>query len=155
MCILVYYSAGRYAPPETGVYVLFIASLVFYGYWNWRYLPLLLGSITFNYFMGRAILRTRSKRLLSLGIVVNVLVLGYYKYALFAAENLQSVFGIDLHLGKIVLPIGISFFTFTQIAFLCDAYDNDVSSLNVSRYGLFVSFFPHCIAGPILHHKSM
>jgi D-alanyl-lipoteichoic acid acyltransferase DltB (MBOAT superfamily) len=82
-------------------------------------------------------------------------VLGYYKYALFAAENLRAVFGIDPHLGTIFLPIGISFFTFTQIAFLCDAYGNDVSSLNISRYGLFVSFFPHCIAGPILHHKSM
>ncbi|WP_249780620.1 MBOAT family O-acyltransferase [Bradyrhizobium sp. dw_78] len=132
---------------------LFVASLAFYG-WDDPYflIPLILASITFNYFVGRAIGATHKGSTLAFGIVVDLGLLAYFKYANFIAENLAFLGAPPLH---IALPIGISFFTFTQIAFLVDCYRDQTNEYNPLHYGLFVSFFPHLIAGPILHHKEM
>lgn len=134
------------------------ASLFFYGWWDVRYLPLLLASITFNYGCashlrpGRHIKR---KLILAGAIGVNLGLLVYYKYAGFFAASFAELTGGPRVLLHIVLPIGISFFTFTQIAFLVDTYQGKVVESRFVYYLLFVTYFPHLIAGPVLHHKEM
>ena len=141
---------------------LALASFAFYGWWNPKYVVLLAGSILFNYSAGLAIVRAgaagqrgRSKQLLVLAVIANLGLLGYYKYANFFLDNLNALTGAGVSLGQIILPLGISFFTFTQIAFLVDAYQGKAREYNFVHYGLFVTYFPHLIAGPILHHSEM
>jgi len=143
---------------------LAFASLVFYGWWDVRYVPLILVSIAFNYTVGRLLiawgkpasrLSDHRKKLLAFGIIGDILLLGYYKYADFFLENVNAALGTDYPLPNIVLPLGISFFTFTQIAFLVDAYRQKAKEYDIVNYVLFVTFFPHLIAGPILHHGEM
>src|SRR5262245_35970747 len=98
------------------------ASLFFYGWWNPVYVALLVGSVLFNYGVGRALLVYRRRALLALGIAGDVLLLGIFKYAGFFVANLNHLPGIALPVPQIVLPLGISFFTFTQIAYLVDVY---------------------------------
>lgn len=132
---------------------LFAASLAFYGWDDPRFLiPLIAASIAFNYAVGRAITATHYRSILLFGIVVDLSLLMYFKYINFIAENLAFLGAPALH---VTLPIGISFFTFTQIAFLVDCYRAEAREYNPIHYGLFVSYFPHLIAGPILHHKEM
>lgn len=141
---------------------LALASLFFYGYWNPAYIGLLLCSIVANYSFGTWIAKagvtnnnTVQKRLLVTAIVTNLLLLGYYKYANFFLDSINDVAGTQWSFGTIILPLGISFFTFTQIAFLVDTYQGKVKEYNFVHYLLFVTYFPHLIAGPILHHKEM
>jgi len=141
---------------------LALASLVFYGYWNPAYVGLLLGSIVFNYACGmwiaKAHVRQEARRkthLLVFAISADILLLSYYKYANFFLSSVNSLTGSDLTLGEIILPLGISFFTFTQIAFLVDTWQGRVKEYNFIHYVLFVTYFPHLIAGPVLHHKDM
>jgi len=138
------------------------ASLLFYAWWDYRYVGLLVASIAFNYLFGVAIARAtesarrhRSRALLTFAVVVNLVVLGYFKYANFFLESVGAIAGTRWGIGNVVLPLGISFFTFTQIAFLVDAYRGLVTSYHPVHYALFVTYFPHLIAGPILHHKDM
>lgn len=135
------------------------ASLFFYGFWNPPFVLLLLGSICFNYAMGHRISRDRpairSKRLLVFAVTANLVLLGIYKYANFFIVNLNALTDANLALTNVVLPLGISFFTFTQIAFLSDAYRGSVRERNFGHYLLFVTYFPHLIAGPLLHHKEI
>jgi D-alanyl-lipoteichoic acid acyltransferase DltB (MBOAT superfamily) len=135
-------------------------SLFFYGYWNVVYVPLLLGSIFVNFFVGSALandkpLKVTKKALLIFGIIFNILLLGYFKYTDFLLDNFNGLFGADIPLSHIILPLGISFFTFTQIAFLVDAYKDKVKEYDLLNYMLFVTYFPHLLAGPILHHSEM
>jgi D-alanyl-lipoteichoic acid acyltransferase DltB (MBOAT superfamily) len=137
-------------------------SLFFYGWWNPAYIGLLLGSIFFNYSMGLVLAREatrpesqRRARLLVLGVGANLALLGYYKYANFFLGATNALTGTSWNLGEIILPLGISFFTFTQIAFLVDAWRGIAREFNFIHYGLFVTYFPHLIAGPVLHHKEM
>ncbi len=135
-----------------------VASLFFYGWWDYRYLPLLLASIGFNYLFGRLITESnvgQKKFWLTLGVVSNLLLLSYYKYAAFFVSVFHELSGITASISAIALPIGISFFTFTQIAFLVDTYQNKVKEYRFVHYLLFVTYFPHLIAGPVLHHKEM
>ena len=141
---------------------LALASLFFYGYWNPAYVGLLLGSIACNYAFGlwiaKAAVRhknTQKKHTLIVAISANLLLLAYYKYANFFVGNINGVAGTEWSLGDIILPLGISFFTFTQIAYLVDTYQGKVKEYNFIHYLLFVTYFPHLIAGPILHHKEM
>jgi D-alanyl-lipoteichoic acid acyltransferase DltB (MBOAT superfamily) len=141
------------------------ASLFFYSWWNVIYLPLILGSILFNFTIGSTIThinttqrskkRLSSKTILTFGILANVLLLVYFKYMDFFITNANALAGSHWELMHIVLPLGISFFTFTQIAYLVDAYRNEVKEMDYLNYTLFVTFFPHLLAGPILHHKEM
>jgi D-alanyl-lipoteichoic acid acyltransferase DltB (MBOAT superfamily) len=142
------------------------ASLFFYSWWNIFYLPLILGSILFNFTVGSTITKANGtqikpkkyisqKTLLTFGIAVNILLLGYFKYMDFFITNANLVLGTRWDLMHIVLPLGISFFTFTQIAYLVDSYRNEVKEMDYLNYTLFVTFFPHLLAGPILHHKEM
>lgn len=143
-------------------------SLFFYSFWNIYYLPLLLSSIFVNFFVGSALadaptaskstrpLKTlTSKQLLLFGVLFNITLLGYFKYTDFLLTNINGLLGSNTQLLHVVLPLGISFFTFTQIAFLVDAYKSKVKEYNLLNYMLFVSYFPHLLAGPILHHSEM
>ena len=96
-----------------------------------------------------------SKLLLVLGITVDLLLLGYFKYRNFFIENVNEVAGTNFRLHEVLLPLGISFITFQTIAFLVDCYKNKTSERNLLDYALFVSFFPQLIAGPIVHHGEM
>lgn len=134
------------------------ASLFFYGWWDYRYLPLLIGSITFNYWCAmflRSGSHAQRKRVLTAAVAANLGLLAYYKYAGFFASTIAELTGSPLAPLHIVLPIGISFFTFTQIAFLVDTYQGKVKESRFVHYLLFVTYFPHLIAGPVLHHKEM
>jgi D-alanyl-lipoteichoic acid acyltransferase DltB (MBOAT superfamily) len=137
------------------------SSVFFYGYWNPVYVGLLLGSVAFNYAFGMWIAKVRVQKMgkakhpLVVAVSANVLLLAYYKYSSFFLGNIDSVAGTHLSLGEIALPLGISFFTFTQIAFLVDTYQGKVKEYNFIHYALFVTYFPHLIAGPVLHHKEM
>lgn len=143
---------------------LVLASLFFYSYWNIAYLPLILISMTFNYAIGTGLAKhaARSpkplvsrKTILYSSVTANLLLLGYYKYSGFFISNLRHLAGVDLNLSNIVLPLGISFFTFTQMAYLVDSYRGECREYDFLNYVLFVTFFPHLIAGPILHHKDL
>lgn len=137
---------------------LFAASLFFYGYWMPEFTLLLLGSICGNFVIGMRIAkaaRPAAKAWMALGVTANLLLLGWFKYANFFVDNLNAAFGMQVDIGRVLLPIGISFFTFTQIAFLADAYQKGVREYKFSHYGLFVTYFPHLIAGPVLHHAQM
>ncbi|WP_287982720.1 MBOAT family protein [Piscinibacter sp.] len=141
---------------------LAIASIFFYGYWSPRYVLLLIASIVANFAAGRLIdaLRQagsadRARVALIAAIGANLGVLGYYKYANFFVDTLNAAAGTGLSLGEIVLPIGISFFTFTQIAYLVDTHVGKVRERGFVPYALFVTFYPHLIAGPVLHHAEM
>lgn len=138
-------------------------SLFFYAYWNVTYLPLLIISIIFNFTIGIGLSPNQiskqqlfSRRfILVCSITANIALLGYFKYANFLVDNINAVLNINYHLPPIILPLGISFFTFTQIAFLVDSYHGKAKEYNFLNYTLFVTFFPHLIAGPILHHREM
>ena len=156
-----FYRIGKYS-HRLAMLWLAAASLFFYGWWDARFVGLLLGSITFNYsaayLMGTRVARhaVQQARMLLIGAVAcNLALLGYFKYANFFAENLNRFAGTTLPLGEVFLPLGISFFTFTQIAFLVDTYQGKVKEYNFIHYALFVTYFPHLIAGPVLHHKEM
>jgi D-alanyl-lipoteichoic acid acyltransferase DltB (MBOAT superfamily) len=131
---------------------LIIASLVFYSWWDWRYIGLLLASAAANYLIGGRIAAHQSaaRAWLAAGIALDLTVLGLFKYLAFFA----GIAGWRLG-GSIVLPLGISFYTFTQIAFLIDLARTGERPPGARDYLLFVTWFPHLIAGPILHHRDM
>ncbi len=141
---------------------LSIASIFFYAYWSIIALPILLISICINYWFGTLLSKPNLKHrqaLLTISIIVNILALGYFKYINFFIDNindLREFMGLDpFDSINIILPIAMSFFTFTQIAFLIDNYQGKVKERNFIQYTLFVSFFPHLLAGPLIHHKQM
>ena len=134
---------------------LTLASLVFYGWWNPAYVPLLIGSILFNYLVGGRLLKQPSRALLILAVAANIALLGYYKYTGFLLGTLDHVFDAGWSIDDIILPLAISFFTFQQIAYLVDAHDGEVREHDFVHYCLFISFFPQLIAGPITHHGEM
>lgn len=133
---------------------LIAASLTFYAWWDVHYLPLLLLSMLVNYGIGQRI-EQQNKPLLVSGIIFNLGLLGYFKYADFFINNIDQVFGLNIPELQIVLPLAISFFTFQQISYLVDRYQGKVAHTHPADYVLFVTFFPQLIAGPIVHHKEM
>lgn len=135
--------------------VLVLASLFFYAYWNPIYLPLILASVFFNYFFGRLLAKKRKKSILTIGILGNVFLLGYFKYADFFIENYNFIFSANTPLLHIVLPLAISYFTFQQIAFLVDSFRGLTKEYNFLNYSLFIMFFPQTLMGPIVHHKDL
>ncbi len=156
---LLLFAALRRAGGRLPMLLLLAASLVFYGWWDWRFLPLLLASMAFNHLVAGRILAVaeagRRRRWLALGIAVDLAVLGWFKYAIFLAGILDQLTGWQARLGWVVLPIGISFFTFKQIAYLVDVHRGIAVERDPLRYALFVSFFPDLLAGPLVHHREL
>jgi D-alanyl-lipoteichoic acid acyltransferase DltB (MBOAT superfamily) len=158
---LAFFGLARWSHAAAAAW-LALASLFFYGWWNWAYVPLLVASAAFNYFCGARLARlVRQHRTVAAGalfafaVTANLLLLGYFKYANFLLGIWTSFGGPAPIVGQIILPLGISFFTFTQIAFLADVRRGYAKEYNPVHYGLFVTYFPHLIAGPILHHREM
>ncbi|WP_342528366.1 MBOAT family O-acyltransferase [Chryseomicrobium sp. FSL W7-1435] len=140
-----------------GIVLLLLSSLFFYAWWNPAYLLLLIVSILVNYGVGTWMMRTEAmkKQILILGIIFNVLLLGYFKYTDFFIANFNHVLNTNFQLLHLLLPLAISFYTFQQIAYLVDRYKGKVEDNNFLNYALFISFFPQLIAGPIVHHKEV
>lgn len=138
---------------------LILSSLFFYSWWNLKYLPLILLSVAINYLTGYLLAKSGDSRnkkvILITGLVFNIGLLGYFKYYDFFIFNANLIFPSSLKAMSLLLPLGISFFTFTQIAYLVDTYKGIVKDTNFFNYILFVTFFPHLLAGPIIHHKEM
>lgn len=159
--LFLFHSLRRLGWERGSIFSLSVMSLIFYGWWNYIYLfliiPLMIGNFAIAIYIdrNRANRSVQAKAALVLGITGNIVVLGYFKYANFFVESFNELFGYELILEKIVLPLGISFFTFQKIAFLVDVYGGRVQRLNFLDYSLFVTFFPQLIAGPIVHHTDV
>lgn len=153
--LILYYQLAKRISNSAAKNFLIFASLCFYSYWDVKNLPILLTSILVNYLFGHFLSKNRSKFILTAGIAFNLLFLGYFKYTDFVLQNLNSLAGTAFELQSIVLPLGVSFFTFTQTAYLVDVYRGETKEYTKSDYLLFVTIFPHLIAGPILYHKDM
>ena len=150
---------GRFGDHRYALGWLVLASLFFYGWWNPAYLLLIGFSIAFNYMVGFMLGAgghwPGRKALLIFGIAVNLGLIGYFKYFEFLLTNTNAAFGTNFFVEHIVLPLAISFFTFQQITYLVDSYQQQAREISFLRYCLFVTFFPQLIAGPIVHHGEM
>ncbi len=170
VCLVGFFLLGGAGWTRAASLWLSFMSLGFYAWWNpdpshpWnpKYLGLIVGSIVFNYLLGVRIsaaigreARGAAKAALTFGVTVNLVVLAYYKYANFLVDNLNALAGTNLVHAHIALPLAISFFTFTQIAYLVDSFHGVTKEYNFRWYLLFVSFFPHLIAGPIVLYRSL
>ncbi|MEK7794329.1 MAG: MBOAT family protein [Candidatus Hydrogenedentota bacterium] len=153
--ILGFMAVGRLAGSRGAIVWLILASLFFYGYWNPIYLWLIAGTILANYAAGRALDRWRSRALLGAAIAGNLALLGYFKYANFFVDTFNGATGAGMYLAPIVLPLGISFFTFQKIAYLVDSYRGLNPKHNLLHYSMFVTFFPQLLSGPIVHPSEI
>lgn len=156
----VYFLAQRFAGDKPAKIWLVAASLFFYAWGNILFLPLLAGTVIFNYFIVRLIRKNRSrpalsKMLLALSVLENLGLLFYFKYLNFFLGNVNYVFGMDYILRDIVLPIGISFYTFQILAHVIDTYRGEGSDSTFLEFSVFVTFFPQLIVGPIVRHDYM
>lgn len=156
--VLGYFAINKMKKHKLAKYFLLIMSLVFYGYFNIYYLAIILSSIFIN-FLGGVLLRNTEKewiRKLELGILllINIGILFYYKYFDFFIININSIFNQSFNLLNILLPLGISFFTFQQLSYIVDCYKDKKINYKFVDYALFVTFFPQLIAGPIVLHSE-
>lgn len=156
---IIYYSICKTKLIKYANLWLLISSLFFYAYYKIDYLPIIISSIIFNYIMGYFVQKDYSQRikkaLLCFAVVGNLLLLCYYKYFNFLIETINSFSFTHFDTMKILLPLGISFFTFQQISYITDSYKGEVKQTNIIDYSLFVSFFPQLIAGPICTFKEL
>ena len=159
LCLLFYFGLNRFGQYKLAKGVLVLFSLYFYAFFNWSYLPIIITSILINYaistglkFSGEPLKR---KILLSAGLLFNIGLLGYFKYYDFFISNMNIIFQSNFTLRHILLPLGISFFTFQQIAFVIDSYHRRVMMPSFLDYCNFVTFFPQLIAGPIVLPEEM
>lgn len=155
ICLFGYYFLVHSGKNETAKMFLIAMSLWFYGYFNLSYLLIMVCSIVVNYMFHRALSRRPQKAVVILAVAANLGVLFYFKYFDFFLETINVVFGTSAALRNILLPLGISFFTFQQISFVVDTYRGEVYNCSPVDYALFVSFFPQLIAGPIVNHGEM
>lgn len=157
----IYFYLNKKRMTEASKGFLVVSSLLFYSWWNIVYLPLILVSMMFNYVIGTSLTKDEEhkkvskKQLLIIGVVGDIGLLGYFKYSDFFISNVNFVLGSDITLLQLALPLAISFFTFQQIAYLVDSYRGETKEYDFLNYGVFVTFFPQLIAGPIVHHKEM
>ena len=160
--IAIYFLIQRRGPSAAARAWLLLCSLFYYSYWNIMYLPLLLASILVNFGIGRVLAggagpfrKLPRLAILWAGIIFNVGLLGYYKYTDFFISTANSALGTGFGLLNLALPLGISYFTFIQISFLTAAYRGLGQEKSILNYGLFVSFFPQLMSGPIVYHGEM
>ena len=145
-------AARRVGGPRAGLAALVLLSIAFYGVWEPRFLPLLAGSVVFNYLVASALRGRgdwRERAWLSVAIAVNLVLLGWFKYAGFVAETAGWT------APNIALPLAISFFTFQQIAYQVERFRGDIARHDPLEYAAFVTFFPQLLAGPIVLHREM
>lgn len=159
VALIGYYLLNRFNQITLGKVWLILASLYFYSFWSLKNLPLLCGSIIVNYFIGHALHSELSwiskKNLFRLGVIFNLGLLGFFKYADFAIWNINWLFELKINPIIAALPLGISFFTLQQIAFLVDSYEGLTEEKSFIDYAFFVSFFPQLVSGPIVHYGQL
>lgn len=159
VCIGGYYCLNHFKKYDLGQFFLLAMSLWFYAYFNFSYLFMIMGSVAVNYFFYYLFGRTDGQRarkwILGAGLTVNLGVLIYFKYMDFFIANINALFHREYALWGILLPLGISFFTFQQISFIVDAYRKEVPPCSFLYYASFVTFFPQLVAGPIVTHDEL
>lgn len=158
--LIIYFTLNRYGKNNVAKGWLVIASLYFYSYFHLSYLYLILTSIIINYFIGnklnhKSLTGKERKIWMIVGVIFNLGLLGYFKYYDFFVENINTVFRTNFTLLHILLPLGISFFTFQQLSFIIDSYNEKSMKYDFLSYCLFVTFFPQLIAGPIVLPNEM
>jgi alginate O-acetyltransferase complex protein AlgI len=158
LAVIGYFALARRSSHAAKL-LLCALSCIFYMWWKAWFVIVLLASMVINYGIGAHLVRRAkehsARTLLVAGLIFNIGLLGYFKYADFFISNVNAMLGSNWSLLNIALPLGISFFTFTQIAFLVDAWRGNVTALTPTNYFLFVTYFPHLLAGPIIHHREM
>ncbi len=160
LTLIIFFQIHKRGYHQAAIAWLVVASLFFYGWWNPAYLGLIVFSILFNYLTGACLglkekILVSRKLILTIGLIVNLGLIGYYKYANFFVSTTNDLVGTTITLNKIILPLAISFFTFQQITYLVDSYRGETKEYSFLNYCLFVTFFPQLIAGPIVHHKEV
>jgi D-alanyl-lipoteichoic acid acyltransferase DltB (MBOAT superfamily) len=158
--LTIFFIFGKLGWRRVAIAWLVAASMFFYGWFSTRYLAMLAVLILVNFGLGQRLSRDfrdgkQRPYLLACGIAINLAVLAYFKYANFFIGNVNAAIGTTFVLQNIILPIGISFFTFQKIAYLVDAYRGEAEGYGLLEFSLFVMFFPQLIAGPIVHHKEI
>ncbi|MCB1746349.1 MAG: MBOAT family protein [Gammaproteobacteria bacterium] len=153
LTLLAYY--GARASERLRVELLALASCLFYAWWDVRFLPLLVATIALNWLIAAAYVRTRHSACIVFGVAFNLAVLGLFKYTNFVAESVLGLLGVAFEPWTIILPLGISFFTFQQISYLVDLRRADAPLYTLPEYAAYVAFFPQLIAGPIVRHNEL
>tara|TARA_B100000886_G_scaffold111715_1_gene75072 strand:- start:5819 stop:7168 length:1350 start_codon:yes stop_codon:yes gene_type:complete len=153
---LILFFSSKYLKIDNKIILIFL-SLFFYSWWNIYYLPVILISIIFNYFISKKIISEIKKKkfFLFLGIFLNILLLGIFKYFDFIIENINFIFSLNINLLNLPFPLAISFFTFQSITFLINSYDEEIINLKAKDFFLFIVFFPQLVAGPIVKYNHM
>ncbi|MBZ6075421.1 MBOAT family O-acyltransferase [Microvirga puerhi] len=141
--------------PDWRLPALLLLSLFFYGYWDWRFAPLLIGSILVNWLIARAFIRSGRDVLIPLAIAANLIVLAIFKYFNFFADVAALIPGVTPPHYDIALPLGISFFTFHHIMYLTDLKAGKAPRFDLVRYGLYIAFFPQVLAGPLVRWSEI
>src|SRR5215469_7737144 len=148
-----YWLLARTEAPR--LWFLLIASVAFYGYWDWRFAPLLLASILINWAAVQAFFAYRRAGILVLAIAANLLCLGVFKYLGFFAGIVTDVTGHPLAVARLALPLGISFFTFHHIIYLVDLLRGRAPHYGLRDYALYIALFPQILAGPLVRHNEI
>jgi alginate O-acetyltransferase complex protein AlgI len=141
--------------PQWRLPLLLVLSFLFYGYWDWRFAPLLAASILMNWLVAQAFLRTRLGVLITLALATNLTILGIFKYFNFFAGLAGTLSGIEVPRWDIGLPLGISFFTFHHLMYLVDLRAGRAPRYGLVRYGLYIAFFPQVLAGPLVRWSEI
>lgn len=165
LVLIGYYTLNQFKKYNLAMFYLLCMSLFFYAYFNVSYLILILSSIVVNFGIYRLLLPLalnteknnlfKRKLLLLTGVLFNLSLLGYFKYTDFFIRNVNSIFSLDITTKNILLPLGISFFTFQQLSFVIDSYKGEVPKYDLLHYACFVTYFPQLIAGPIVTHDEL
>lgn len=159
LTLLATWSSLRLFGRTSGVAVLIAASLTFYASWHVWAVGLLLASTGANLAIAYALLKSKRaslrRILLIIGLAANIGVLGYFKYTDFLLFNINHLSGSAFPLADIILPLGISFYTFQKVGFLVDVYERKITEIRPLEFLLMVSFFPQLIAGPIVHYRDI
>jgi alginate O-acetyltransferase complex protein AlgI len=152
-----YFTLLKFKQKNLAKLYVILGSIFFYSFWSIKFLPILLLSISVNYIVSQFINKdTKWKKLiLTLGIIFNVLLLGYFKYVDFFITNINTLFQSQFPLLYIALPLGISFITFQKIAYLVESYRGETKGYSFIDFLFFVTFFPQLIAGPITYHSEL
>ena len=154
----IFFLIRKFSEDDGKIFLIF-AGIFFYGYWNIKFIPLIIFSILFNFFLSQKIKITDNKKkrkiILFSGIFCNIIYLGIFKYTDFIITNLNYFLDLNIKIIGLPFPLAMSFFTFQTIAYLVDTYDNEIKNHTLKEYSLFIIFFPQLIAGPIVRFNNM